>query len=317
MKNKTAVVFGGTGFLGRQIVRELASAGAQVRVVSRAAEMGYFLKPCGEIGQIVPISCDYDEYDSIARAVEGADYVVNCIGILFERGKKRTFQRIHVDIAENIALACAVAKVKRFVHISALGTEASKSHYAKSKREGERVVHDAFPEVVILRPSVMFGADDNFFNKFASLCMVMPALPLIGGGKTKFQPVYVGDVADAVMAVLSGSNACEGQVYELGGAEIVSFREIYDRMFEQTQRPKMLIYLPFAIAKIDAAFLSLLPNPLLTIDQVESLKTDSVVCAKARGLKDLGISPTGMDVILPRYLGRYRPGGKFAEQKAV
>ncbi len=313
MKNKIAVVFGGTGFLGRQIVRELAKQDIQVRVATRAAERAYFLKPCGHIGQIVPVSCDYNDYDSIARLVEGADYVVNCIGILFERGKKQSFQHTHVEVAQNIATACAVAKVKRLVHISALGIQHSKSHYAQTKREGERAVREAFQDATILRPSVMFGADDNFFNKFASLSMLMPALPLIGGGKTRFQPVYVGDVADAVLSALTGDAQHKGQVYELGGPDIVNFREIYERLFKETRRKRCMVYLPFSLAKVEGAFLGILPNPLLTMDQVESLKTDSIISEDSQGFKALGINPTSMDLILPTYLERYRPGGKFAE----
>jgi NADH dehydrogenase len=203
--------------------------------------------------------------------------------------------------------------------LSALGCNKSTSKYATSNKTGEIEIHKAFLDATILRPSLVFGPDDSFFNMFAELARYTPALPLIGGGKTKFQPVYVGDVADAVKAALTlskdGKDSPLGRVYELGGPEVVNFRDIYNLIFEHTGRRRALITLPFSFAKIQAFFLGMLPKPLLTRDQVESLKTDNVVCAEALTLEDLGIRPTGMALILPTYLGRYRAGGRFADKK--
>lgn len=318
--NKVATVFGGTGFVGRQVVRELAKRGVTVKVAGRVPERAYFLRPSGTVGQIVPVACDYSDPKSVAAAVEGADYVVNCIGVLYEKGKKQTFQHAHVDLPMMMAKASKKAGVKRFVHISALGVEKGTSKYAQSKLEGEQAVQKAYKEATILRPSVIFGEDDNFFNMFARLAQVFPALPLIGGGKTRFQPIFVGDVADAVMAALErapvGDDNPRGKTYELGGPAVLSFKEIYELLFKYTGQKRALISLPFFWAKIEAWFLSFMPRPLLTPDQVESLKTDNVVAEKALGLADLGISPQAMELILPTYLGLYRPGGRFAEKAA-
>lgn len=317
--DKIATVFGGTGFVGRQIVRELAAKGYRVKVATRVPEHAYFLKPYGNVGQIVPFACNYGESTSIAQAVKGAQVVVNCIGILYEKGKKRTFQKIHVDVPATIAKACTEGSIERFVHISALGCDTGASKYAQSKLEGEKAVFSNFPAATILRPSVIFGEDDDFFNMFAELSRYLPALPLIGGGKTRFQPVYVGDVADAVMAAVSGvhtgKNAPEGKIYALGGPEVLTFKEIYERMFRYTGRKRCLVSLPYGLAKIEASFLSILPKPLLTPDQVESLKTDNVVSDNAPGFEALGITPRCLDLILPRYLEHYRAGGHFGAER--
>ncbi len=315
MKDKIATVFGGTGFVGRQIVRELAAQGVLVKVATRVPERGYFLKTAGVVGQVVPLQCDYNDAQSIADAVKGSDFVVNCIGVLFEKGRRQKFQHIHVDVPGMIAKACKKAAVRRFVHISALGIEQATSKYAKTKLEGEKEVQSGFANATILRPSVIFGEDDNFFNMFAEMARYAPVLPLIGGGETKFQPVYVGDVADAVMASLQQSEA-QGQVYELGGPEVVSFKEVYQRLFKHTGRKRCLVRLPFGLAKVQATFLSVLPHPPLTRDQVESLKSDAVVSKTAAGLKDLAIEPSSMSVVLPTYLESYRPGGRFADVKS-
>ncbi len=317
----TAVVFGGTGFVGTQVVRELAARGYRVKVATRVPESAYSLRTCGVVGQVVPFACDYSE-GSIAKAVRGCDAAVNCTGILYQRGKRCTFQRVHVGLPEMIAQACAKEKVARFVHVSALSSQlvvsVHGSKYARSKVQGEKAVLAAFPQAVILRPSVIFGEDDSFFNKFARLVRVLPSfvpLPLIGGGHTRFQPVFVGDVADAVMAGIE-SPQTSGKIYELGGPEIVTFQQIYEILFEQIHMKQPLIEVPFYLAKVQGFFMSMLPNPMLTPDQVESLKSDSVVDKEALNFKDLGIVPRSMDLVLPTYLEYYRPGGRFGNAAA-
>lgn len=316
-KNKVATVFGGTGFIGTQVVRELAKRGVIVKIATRVPERAYFLRPAGAVGQIVPFACSYSDEKSIAEAVKGSDYVVNCVGILFERGRRRKFDIVHTELPATIAKAAHKAGVARFVHISALACDKGTSKYAKSKHAGEKAVLKAFKGATILRPSVVFGEDDDFFNMFAHLSRFLPVLPLIGGGLTKFQPVFVGDVADAVMAAIErpalGDNDPQGKVYELGGPDVLNFKKIYELMFEYTGRPRPLISLPFPIAKMEAFFLQLLPKPLLTPDQVESLKTDNVVCTKALDLADLGVDATALKSILPNYLNSYRSGGRFGE----
>lgn len=311
---KVATVFGGTGFLGRQIVRELARDGYTVKVATRVPERAYFLKPAGHVGQIVPFACDYDSAESIAAAVRGSQAVINCIGILYQHGRRGTFTRAHIDIPARIAAACQREGVTSLLHISALGIESSMAQYARSKLAGEQTILSNFPAATIFRPSVMFGEDDHFFNKFAEMARYLPVLPLIGGGRTKFQPVYVGDVADAAMAALRNP-AARGRVFELGGTEVVSFREVYERLFAHTGRHRGLVKISFGMAKVQAFFLSLLPVPPLTPDQVELLKTDSVVSPNAPELRDLGVEAKSMNLILPRYLSAYRPGGRFADIK--
>lgn len=317
MKNKIAVVFGGTGFIGRQIVRELASQGVRVKVATRVPESAYFLKPYGAVGQVVPVLCDYSKPESIHDITRGADFVVNSVGILFQKGKAK-FSKVHTDLPANIAQACVDNAVDRFVHISALGCENGASKYAKSKLAGEEAIKEIFPKVTILRPSVVFGPDDDFFNKFAEMSVYPIMLPLIGGGKTKFQPVYVGDVADAVMCALTFSssgnqNPC-GQTYELGGPEVVSFKDIYKLIAKYTGRKRILLPLPFCMAKVMAMCMSLLPKPPLTCDQVTSLKQDNVLSETSLSLADLGIHPKAMASVVPDYLERYRSGGKFASE---
>lgn len=308
-KNKIAVVFGGTGFVGKQIVRSLAAQGMIVKIATRVPEKAALLKHCGNVGQIVPVHCDYFSQESVDRCVRGADYVVNCIGILFERGKKKSFKRLHVQVPAMIASACSRADVKRFVHFSALGVDKGTSLYAKTKFEGEKTVFSVFPKAVILRPSIIFGSEDGFFNKFAELSRYLPFLPLIGGGKTRFQPVYVGDIAKAVLKCFDSSADVGGKVFELGGDRVMNFRQIYQKIFDFTGRKKWTFYVPFALAKVQGIFLGMFPTPLLTADQVESLKTDSVVSEDSLGLKELGICPVDLDLILADYLPSYRFGG--------
>lgn len=310
---KKACVFGGSGFVGRQVVRELAALGYIVKVASRVPERAYFLKTAGNVGQIVPFACNYADEASLAHAVAGCDVVVNCIGILAEKGKCG-FDKIHRDLPAALGRACAAENVSRFIHISALGCDRATSKYGKSKIAGEVALLQAFPAATVLRPSIIFGADDGLFNRFARLSVISPALPLIGGGTTKFQPVYVGDVADAVIAAISNDEA-QGKIYELGGPRVLTFRQIFEEMFAQTRRPRVLVSLPWGLAKFQGAVLGLLPYPPLTADQVESLKTDAIVAQGALSFADLGLVPSGMEAILPSYLARYRPGGRFGDKK--
>ncbi len=315
LKYKTACVFGGTGFVGTQIVRELAKRDYIVKIATRIPERAYFLKPCGAVGQIIPVACDYRDAESVHAVIEGCDVVVNCIGVLFEKGKQ-TFQKAHIDIPALIAKTCQKQDVKNFIHISALAVERGTSQYAQSKFAGEKAIQAVFPKATILRPSVIFGEDDAFFNMFAGMAKILPALPLIGGGKTKFQPVFVGDVADAVLAAID-SNDTQGKIYELGGPETLSFEAIYQKLFEYTGQNPVLVPLPYSIAKLQAFFMGILPKPPLTRDQVESLKTDNVMNEDALTLLDLGITPTALDIILPTYLTRYRRGGRFGDKMSA
>ena len=310
---KQACIFGGTGFIGRQITRELARQGYTIKVATRVPERAYFLRTAGNVGQIVPFLCDYNNDASLRAAVKGCDVVVNCVGILFEKGKN-SFTKIHTELPRAIAKACSAERVERFVHISALGCDQAHSKYAKSKRNGEMAVYENFPGATILRPSVVFGVEDNFFNMFAKLSVVLPVLPLIGGGKTKFQPVYVGDIASALGVVVQYHETQE-KIFELGGPDILNFRQMYEKMFEITKRRRALVSLPWGLAKIQGCLMSILPAPVLTADQVETLKTDNVVQADALGFKDLGITPTSLDAILPTYLNRFKPGGRFGDKK--
>ncbi|PZQ47658.1 MAG: complex I NDUFA9 subunit family protein [Micavibrio aeruginosavorus] len=310
---KMACVFGGTGFIGRQIVRALAKEGYTIKVATRVPESAYFLRTCGNVGQIVPFTCNYNDESSIRASVKGCEVVVNCVGALYEKGKS-SFTRVHTEFPRAIAKACTAEKVGRFIHISAGGCDESHSKYGKSKLNGEMAAAENFPSVTVLRPSVVFGAEDNFFNMFARLSLLLPALPLIGGGATKFQPVYVGDIALAVVAALhDGSTA--GKTFSLGGPEVLTFKEIYGLIFKETGRKRCLFPLPWGIAKIQGGLMGLLPSPLLTADQVESLKTDNIVPVGAAGFEALGIVPTGPEAVLPSYLARYRPGGRFGDKK--
>jgi uncharacterized protein YbjT (DUF2867 family) len=311
--SKQACIFGGTGFIGRQIVRELAKSGYMVRVATRVPEKAFFLKPAGNVGQIIPFPCNYSQDDDIAAAIRGCDVVINCIGILYEK-KKGDFVKIHTDLPRRISLLCKSSNIPRFIHISALGCDKALSQHGQSKIAGERAIFENFASASILRPSVVFGAEDNFFNMFAKLSVILPFLPLIGGGITKFQPVFVGDVCDAVMACLKNNDSI-AKVYELGGPEILDFKQIYQRMFDNTHRKKLLVPVPWGVAKIQGAVLGMLPAPLLTKDQVLSLKTDTIVSPNALSFKDLGITPTPMESVLPQYLARYQPGGRFGNKK--
>ncbi len=311
-------VFGGSGFLGRHVVRALCRQGYRIRIAVRRPELAGHLQPLGRVGQIHAVQANLRYPRSVDAATRGADVVVNLTGVLFERGRQK-FDAIHTFGAEYVALAAA-AYDARLVHVSALGAVAdSPSTYMQSKAEGEKLVLAAKPDVVILQPSVVFGPEDDFFNKFAALARFMPALPLVGGGHTCFQPVYAGDVAAAVTAAVNG-RATAGLRYELGGPEMRSFKELMEYTLATIQRRRLLFPLPFPIAKMQASVMQLLPKPPLTVDQVEMLKRDSIVSEHAvhdgRTLQGLGIDPVAMEAVVPTYLWRFRKAGQFKSRTA-
>ncbi len=310
MNTKLVTVFGGSGFLGRHTVRALAKAGWRIKIATRHPAKGFFLRPLGSVGQIDFVKCDVADAESVAVAMMGASAVINLTGILFQSGQ--TFEDVQADGAENIAKAAAAAGVTSLVHISAIGANAdSASEYARTKAAGEQAVRDTFPGAVILRPSIVFGPEDGFFNKFAAMARMLPVLPLVGGGHTRFQPVFVGDVAAAIVTALA-SHGARGRTFELGGPSVYSFKELLQLILRETGRRRVLVPLPFALASFQAAFLQLLPKPVLTMDQVKLLKTDNIVAPTAAGLADLGITPTSVEAVVPSYLWRYRAKGEYA-----
>jgi uncharacterized protein YbjT (DUF2867 family) len=306
-------IFGGSGFLGRHLVRALAKRHYRIRVAVRRPDLAGHLQPLGRVGQIHAVQANVRHVGSVEAAVRDADIVINLVGILFERGRQR-FDAVQALGAEQVALA-AENQDARMIHISAIGADAnSSSAYARAKAEGERAVLAASPDAFILRPSIMFGPEDQFFNKFAGLARILPALPLIGGGQTRFQSVFVGDVAEAIARTVDGQ-AKTRTIYEIGGPEVRTFKELMEYVLEVTERRRLLIPLPFPLAKLQATFLQYLPKPLLTPDQVELLRHDNVVSpeaeAEGRTLTALGIAPTAMEVIVPSYLWRFRKTGQF------
>lgn len=308
MDRRVVTVFGASGFLGRHLVRQLAKDGYVIRAAVRDVDAALFLKTAGEVGQVVIVQANVADPASAAAAVEGADAAVNLVGILAERGR-RTFRRLHVDGAANVAAAAARAGVGRLVQVSAIGADAnSESAYARTKAEGEAAARAAFPDVTVVRPSVVFGPEDRFFNLFATMARCSPMLPLIGGGRTRFQPVYAGDVAQAISRILARPET-RGQTYELGGPRICSFRELMEMMLAEIRRRRLLVPVPFAVAAFEAWFVEKTPWPLLTRDQVKLLKRDNVVGDSALGLAALDIEPTPLEAVLPAYLARFRPPG--------
>ena len=310
METKLVTIFGGSGFLGRHTVRALARAGWRIRVAVRHPNMAFFLKPAGTVGQIAPIKCDVSDPEQVAAAIAGASAVVNLTGILYPHGQ--SFEEVHCDGAQNIAQAAARAGVNTLVHVSAIGADSeSQSHYAQTKAIGESRVRAAFPGAVILRPSIVFGPDDDFFNRFAGLARISPVLPLVGGGKTKFQPVFVGDVANAVGVALS-SEAARGKTYELGGPMTYSFKALMEIVCRETGRKRLLLPLPFGLALFKSFFLQMMPKPLLTPDQVRLLRYDNIVSPTALTLADLGITANSVEAEVPGYLWRFRAKGEYA-----
>jgi NADH dehydrogenase len=301
MSNRLATVFGGSGFIGRHVVQRLAAQGWRVRVATRDPEGSGFLRPRGDVGQIVPVYADLSKDFSLKAAVSRADLVINLVGILFEKGKS-TFESIHVRGAGQVAQAAAAAGVRAFVQVSALGADGqSPALYARSKAAGEAAVRSAFAAAVILRPSVVFGPEDQFFNRFAAMATLSPILPLIAG-QTRLQPIYVGDLADAIVAAARPSEA--GKTFELGGPRAYTMREIYTLTVAAAGLRRLILPVPTWLAQVQAALLQNLPTPPLTLDQMKLLAVDNVVSGALPGLDGLGITPQPVEAILPTYLLR-------------
>jgi uncharacterized protein YbjT (DUF2867 family) len=304
---RVATVFGGSGFIGRYIVKRLTHKGFVVRVAVRDTEAALFLKPMGAVGQVVPLYAALTDEPTVHRAIAGADLVVNTVGILAER-RRGDFERIHAAGAGLVARLAAKAGVGRLVHMSAIGADPnSPSRYAASKGVGERLVHEAFADATILRPSLVCGPEDQLFNRFAAMARVLPFMPVICGD-AQFQPVYVGDVADAVMAALVQLGAV-GAVYELGGPRVWQFRELLAYILAETGRPRRMVDIPLFLARLQARFMELLPGKPLTRDQLVMLQRDNIVGPDRPGLKELGIVPTPLELVVPIYLRRFQPGG--------
>ncbi|HUC73062.1 MAG TPA: complex I NDUFA9 subunit family protein [Stellaceae bacterium] len=310
MRNRRTAVLGGSGFIGRYVVQRLAARGDVIAVGCRRAEEAKFLMTFGLVGQIAAVNITIDDEELLPAFLAGSGALVNCVGILRESGSQ-TFERVHHLGPARMARLAREAGVERLVHISAIGADSrSPSAYARTKAAGEAAVRDAFPTATILRPSVVFGPEDQFFNRFAAIAMVSPVLPLIGGGHTRFQPVYVGDVADAVLKCLEDP-ATAGRTYELGGPRSYTMRELLELLLAEIRRKRLLVDLPFGLAELQARLMSILPNPPLTPDQVQLLRRDNVVSSGALALATLGISATAVEGILPTYLDRFRRGGWY------
>ena len=328
-------VFGGSGFVGRHLVQRLAARGDVIRVAVRDPYAAQFLTTCGDVGQVVPVAVDIRDAVTVAAAVEGVDAVVNLVGILYESShgvRANTFESLHHQGAANVAKAAAAAGVGALIQISAIGANKySPATYARTKAKGEDAVHAAFADASVIRPSIIFGPEDSFFNLFASLMRITPVLPIIGcslprlefptpgkgiglprlniygNGGPRFQPVYVGDVAQAICVCLD-SPQCRGETFELGGPDVRSFKELMELLLAQTGRRRFLAPVPFRLALMVAAFVELLPKPYLTRDQVNLLRRNNVVGRKARTFTALGITPTSMEIVLHTYLTRFCSG---------
>jgi NADH dehydrogenase len=310
-------VFGGSGFIGGQTVRQLARAGWRIRVAVRNPNLAHAMRLHGDVGQIDIVQANVRNAPSLRRALDGADVAINLVGVLAEGGRQG-FQAVHAMGARNVAAAARAQGVARLVQMSAIGADdASPSKYARTKAMGEAAAREVFPGAVVVRPSIVFGAGDAFFNRFAAMAQLSPVLPLIGGGHSRFQPVYVGDVAQA-LALVAGAAEAEGRTYELGGPGVFSFRQLMELMLAEIGKRRFLAPIPWPIASLMGAagdLAGLLITPPITADQVLLLKSDNVVSGAFPGLADLGITPTTLEAVLPTYLYPYRRGGQYADQE--
>ncbi|NBU27309.1 MAG: complex I NDUFA9 subunit family protein [Caulobacteraceae bacterium] len=307
-------VFGGTGFVGRQVVRALARKGLRVRAAARQPGRGYRLRMLGDVGQIEVVQANIRDPASVARALEGAEACINLVGVLYEAGPQK-FASVHAEGAGRVAQAARDAGVARMIQVSAIGADAgSPSQYGRTKAAGEAAVRAAFPTATVIRPSIVFGPEDDFFNRFAQMASISPALPLIGGGHTRFQPIYVGDLAEAI-AQAAASDAHAGKTFELGGPAAYSFRELLEFILLETGRKRFLANLPFPLAEMLGALGDVLAPvlaPPITSDQVNSLKVDNVPSGALPGLEAFGVTPRSIEAIVPTYLYRFRKGGQYA-----
>ncbi|WP_298841204.1 complex I NDUFA9 subunit family protein [uncultured Roseobacter sp.] len=314
--SKLVTIYGGSGFVGRYIARRMAKAGWRVRVAVRRPNEAIFVKPYGVVGQVEPVLCNIRDDASVAQVMQGADAVVNCVGILAEAGRNG-FDAVQSEGAERIARTAAAQGIASMVHVSAIGADLeSDSDYSRTKALGEAGVLEHMPDAVILRPSIVFGPEDQFFNRFASMTRLGPVLPVVGA-ETRFQPVYVDDIARA--AELALTKGVQPGVYELGGPDVASFRELMQKMLDVIHRRRMIVSIPFFAARIMAFGFDLLQtltgglvtNSMITRDQVRNLSRDNVVSGKTMGFDDLGVAPTSMTSVLPEYLWRFRPSGQY------
>ena len=312
MKQKIATIFGASGFIGRHLIRKLTEKDFRIVAVTRSPYLHGYLKPLGNPGQIDLEKVNIYDEENLKTLIKHSDVVINLVGILYET-KKQKFEDIHAKFPDLLSKLCSELNIKKLVHISALGiNETVSSQYMQSKLKGEKNIINNFNRSVILRPSVIFGPEDKFFNQFASIAEFFPVLPLIGGGLTYFQPIYVGDIAKSIMAVLE-KEEINNNIFELGGPQIFTFKELMKILLKEINKKRFLVPIPFLFAKFQAKILQLLPKPLLTTDQVEMLKYDNIVTNKYPTLKDLKINPKTIESVLPNYIWRFRKGGQFAK----
>ena len=310
MNQKIATIFGGSGFIGRHLIRRLTKQDYRILVATRSPHLSVFLKPLGGSGQVELVKTNLYDSNDIKNILKNSNVVINLVGILYEN-KKQKFHNLHSEFPNMLSKICSENNIEKLIHVSALGVkENHTSKYTQSKYNGEKYIQNNFKNPIILRPSVIFGPEDKFFNTFASLAQFSPALPLVGGGKTKFAPIYVEDVANAIIEVLELNNS-EPKIYELGGPENYSFKELMEILLKEIKKKRFLIPIPFGVAKFQSYFLQMMPNPLLTPDQVELLKHHNIVSGDYPTLKDLGITGTPIQSILPKYIYRFREGGQF------
>jgi uncharacterized protein YbjT (DUF2867 family) len=310
LTNRLVTIFGGSGFIGRHLVRALAHEGWRIRVAVRRPNVAHFLRPAGRVGQIQLLKTNVRDDAQVAEAIAGADAVINLVAIMKQSGGQR-FDALHAEAAERIARLARQAGADRLIHFSALGVgDETTSRYYRTKAEGEALVRQEFPAATIVRPAVVFGQEDQLFNRFAALMRMFPLFPVIGGGHTRFQPVFVGDVAEGVAALLRDGNTA-GRVFEFAGPEEMTLKEMIQLVAHETDRKRALIPLPFAIAKVLGAVAQFVPGAPITYDEVLTLQSDSVASGTLPDLRSLGITPTASEAILPSYIWRFRPRGQF------